>query len=392
MNKRRYLALVGFLLLLVMAFLVGGHPVVGTEVEDLQTELDAYKARLAEVQAKLDETNNYHSDMLNQLDEMNAQMYGLEADFSFYQGKMVEVSSTIDQISTSIQTKDAEVKVIAMQLEERQALLAQRLGTLYKLNRGKYLQILLSSSDFQQFGARLTYFQRVFREDQGLLQETKDLVTNLNAEKNQLQEQNDLLKAQHEQYAYLKDQTAQKQSQLEGEMAPKKASLVLAAEDQASLEGQQSELTQAIGQDQAYIAELLSQHTFVYTGESGSSGLAWPIGGPINSYFGWRDWGDFHRGIDIGAAYGSPVAAAASGVIVTADYLGTYGNIVIIDHLDGISTVYAHLSGFAVGTGEQVEQGQVVGWIGLTGLTTGPHLHFEVRVSGDFVDPLQWLP
>jgi murein DD-endopeptidase MepM/ murein hydrolase activator NlpD len=78
--------------------------------------------------------------------------------------------------------------------------------------------------------------------------------------------------------------------------------------------------------------------------------------------------------------------------VVTADYLGTYGNIIIVDHLNGISTVYAHLSGFAVDTGEEVEQGQVVGWIGLTGLTTGPHLHFEVRVSGDFVNPLDWLP
>jgi len=380
------------LLFLAFSLFNSSLPAAGTEVEDLKAELDAYKAQLAEVQARLDETSTYNSDLLNELDAMNAQMYGLEADFSFYQGKMGDVTLNIDQISGSIETKDAEVKVIAKELEESQAILAQRMATLYKLNRGKYLQILLSSSDFQQFGARLTYFQRVFREDQSLLQQTKELIGQLNVQRNQLQEQNDLLKSQREQYAYLQEQTAQAQQQLDLEMAPKKADLVVKAEEQAALEGEKSELVQKIEEDQAYIAELLSTHTFAYTGEAGSSGLAWPIGGSLNSYFGWRDWGDFHRGLDIGAPYGAPIAASAAGVVVTADYLGTYGNIVIVDHLNGISTVYAHLSGFAVDTGEEVEQGQVVGWIGLTGLTTGAHLHFEVRVSGDFVDPLEWLP
>ncbi|MBE3088274.1 MAG: peptidoglycan DD-metalloendopeptidase family protein [Chloroflexi bacterium] len=380
------------LFFLALSLFGGGLSVVGTEVEDLKTELEDYKAQLSEVQAKLDETSGYHSDLLNELDAMNAQMYGLEADFSFYQGKTEEVTLNIEQISGSIQSKDAEGKVIAKELEESQAILAQRIATLYKLNRGKYLQILLSSSDFQQFGARLTYFQRVFREDQSLLQQTKELISQMNDQRNQLQEQNDLLKSQREEYAYLQGQTSQAQQQLDSEMAPKKADLVVKAEEQAALEGEKSELVQNIQADQDYIAKLLSTHTFVYTGETGSSGLAWPIGGSITSYFGWRDWGDFHRGIDIGASYGVPVAAAAGGVVVTADYLGTYGNIVILDHLNGISTVYAHLSGFAVDTGEEVEQGQVVGWIGLTGLTTGPHLHFEVRVSGDFVNPLDWLP
>ncbi len=96
--------------------------------------------------------------------------------------------------------------------------------------------------------------------------------------------------------------------------------------------------------------------------------------------------------MDIGAAYGSPVEAAKDGVVVGAEYLGSYGNMVLIDHLDGLQTVYAHLSGFNVDVGQEVAQGDVIGWVGMTGYTTGPHLHFEVRASGEFVDPLQFLP
>ena len=90
------------LILLVLSLFSGGLPAVGTEVEDLKAELEDYKAQLSEVQARLDQTSSYHSDLLNELDTMNAQMYGLEADFSFYQGKMGDVTLNIEQISGSI--------------------------------------------------------------------------------------------------------------------------------------------------------------------------------------------------------------------------------------------------------------------------------------------------
>jgi murein DD-endopeptidase MepM/ murein hydrolase activator NlpD len=380
------------LLIAFQLIVIFGLPVRGNDLEDLKSELEAYKARLEEVRQRLEEVQSHQSDILNQLDEINRQMYDLEAEYTFYQTKLVQVSDTIEQASQSIAKKDAEVKVIEKALKERQDVIMQRIVALYRLNRGRYLEIIFSSEDFQQFRNRIAYFQRVFKEDQALLEQTKQLIGQLNLDKKQLEEQKALLLRQQEQYALLKQKAEEEQKKLEDEYFNKKADLVSLALEQSQLEGEESELVQAIEEDQAYIERLLATTTYVYTGEPSEAGLIWPVSGNITSYFGYRSWGDFHRGIDIGAAYGTPVAAAADGIVVAAEYRGTYGNMILIAHAGGISTVYAHLSGFAVGPGDTVSQGEVIGWVGMTGLTTGPHLHFEVRVGGEFVDPLEWLP
>lgn len=379
-------------LVFLQVFLLSFNPVKGNDIDDIMSELEEYKARLEEVRQRMEEVQTHQSNILNELDEINRQMYDLEAEYTFYQTKLSQVSQIIEQASQSIAKKDAEVKVIEKALKERQDLVMQRLVALYRLNRGRYLEIIFSSEDFQQFRNRIAYFQRVFREDQVLLEQTKQLIAQLNLDKQQLEEQKALLLRQQEQYAYLKQKAEEEQKTLEEEYLNKKSDLVSLALEQSQLEGEESELIQAIEEDQAYIEYLLSTTTFVYTGEPSEAGLIWPIGGNITSYFGYRSWGDFHRGIDIGAAYGTPVAAAADGIVVAAEYRGTYGNMILIAHANGVSTVYAHLSGFAVGPGETVYQGEVIGWVGLTGLTTGPHLHFEVRIGGEFVDPLEWLP
>ena len=123
-----------------------------------------------------------------------------------------------------------------------------------------------------------------------------------------------------------------------------------------------------------------------------SSGYIWPVSGPLNSRFGPR-WGSFHSGIDIGAGYGTGVAAAASGQVVLASYSGYgYGNYIIVRHDDGSETLYAHLSSIWVSLGQHVGHGETIGAVGCTGWCTGPHLHFEVRIGGSPVDPLAYLP
>jgi len=121
-----------------------------------------------------------------------------------------------------------------------------------------------------------------------------------------------------------------------------------------------------------------------------SSGLIWPVSGPVTSPFGWR-WGRMHEGIDIGVSYGTPIHAAAGGRVIYAGWMSGYGNLVAIDHGGGLSTAYGHQSQLAVSYGEEVSQGQVIGYVGSTGHSTGPHLHFEVRIGGNPVDPLGYL-
>lgn len=122
----------------------------------------------------------------------------------------------------------------------------------------------------------------------------------------------------------------------------------------------------------------------------------WPTSGGITSYFGYRrspfgNSREFHSGIDIGAGHGTPVYATAGGVVRMAGYNGGYGNVIFIDHGFGMSTVYAHLNRMNVKVGQQVAKGQLIGQVGSTGRTTGPHLHYEVRVGGVAVDPTKYL-
>lgn len=123
---------------------------------------------------------------------------------------------------------------------------------------------------------------------------------------------------------------------------------------------------------------------------AGDGSLAWPAGGPVSSPFGWR-WGRLHSGVDITAPYGSPVRAAESGWVIRAGWNGGYGLEVEISHGEGVVTRYAHLSRIEVSPGQAVERGQVIGRVGSTGSATGPHLHFEVWVSGQAVDPMRFF-
>jgi murein DD-endopeptidase MepM/ murein hydrolase activator NlpD len=121
-----------------------------------------------------------------------------------------------------------------------------------------------------------------------------------------------------------------------------------------------------------------------------ASGFVWPVSGPVVSPFGMR-WGRMHTGIDIAVGYGTPIHAAASGRVIYAGWMDGYGNLVFVDHGGGISTGYAHQSRIAVANGQNVAQGDVIGYVGCTGHCFGPHLHFEVRVNGAPVDPLGYL-
>ncbi len=125
-------------------------------------------------------------------------------------------------------------------------------------------------------------------------------------------------------------------------------------------------------------------------GRPSAAGLIWPCDGVVVSGFGTR-WGRMHEGIDIGCAYGTPNRAAAAGTVIHAGWLGGYGNLVVVDHGNGLSTAYAHASSILVSVGQSVSQGQTVSLVGSTGHATGPHLHFEVRVNGVAVDPLPYL-
>src|SRR3954468_22059052 len=127
------------------------------------------------------------------------------------------------------------------------------------------------------------------------------------------------------------------------------------------------------------------------TGRISGAGLIWPANGPVTSPFGSR-WGRLHAGIDIGVGIGTPLHADKAGTVIYSSWMSGYGNVIIIDHGGGFSTLYGHQSRLVAGNGQYVTQGQLIGYSGNTGESTGPHLHFETRVNGNPQNPRQYLP
>jgi murein DD-endopeptidase MepM/ murein hydrolase activator NlpD len=161
----------------------------------------------------------------------------------------------------------------------------------------------------------------------------------------------------------------------------------------AQLLSRQRSLAGARGDRQRALASVSVQiraHASSRSSSRSSSPLVRPASGPITSPYGVR-WGRLHAGIDIGAAIGTPIHAAATGRVIFAGYSGDYGNLIVIDHGDGLTTAYAHQSRLVAAVGREVAQGEVIGYVGSTGSSTGAHLHFEVRVHGSAVDPMSYF-
>lgn len=127
-----------------------------------------------------------------------------------------------------------------------------------------------------------------------------------------------------------------------------------------------------------------------------STPTIWPVSGEVSSGFGWRNsplgsGSELHAGIDIASSMDTPIVATADGVVVRSEWAGGYGNMVEIDHGNGITTVYGHNSCIIASTGQSVKKGQIIAYVGSTGNSTGPHVHYEVRVNGTTVDPISYL-
>jgi murein DD-endopeptidase MepM/ murein hydrolase activator NlpD len=196
------------------------------------------------------------------------------------------------------------------------------------------------------------------------------------------------VKARRDEVAGGRLQLVGKRSQYASARAQKAAALSQVRGQRKQLEGSLSSLRR----EQARIQGTLRNSGAGFHGGGGSGRLIWPVNGPITSYFcERRSWEACHPGIDIGVPSGTPIKAADGGRVALASYTGGYGNYTCIQHTSTLSTCYGHQSSFAVSGGQRVSQGQVIGYTGCTGLCFGAHLHFEVRVNGSVVNPLDYL-
>jgi murein DD-endopeptidase MepM/ murein hydrolase activator NlpD len=264
--------------------------------------------------------------------------------------------------------------------------LSNRLVEMYKADDPDMLTVLLESDGFADLIERFEYLQRIEESDsiivdrvRTLRNDTEDTVVRIRAARDEIAAKEAELERTR---VALEDQEAQ----LEAARADRQELL-------DDVEGHIRKLEGDIGDLQGEIQQQLSGTTATLPAgpiQAGSGGMIWPVNGPVTSPFGWR-WGRMHEGVDIAVSAGTPIRAAKAGVVALAAPTGGYGNYTCVNHGGGLSSCYAHQSSYAVGVGDSVGQGEVIGNVGCTGSCFGDHLHFEVRVNGSAVDPMGYL-
>ncbi len=319
------------------------------------------------------------ADKQNELNEINDKKDEVKEDMQELVTKIKSQQSEIDKLQTSIEQKETEIQKAEneiaktiKEIKEREDGLNQRLRTMYKNGSIGYLDVLLGSGSISEFISNLEMIQRIYKNDQNIL-------VVLEEQQKELEEKQAALEREQEELAARQAEAKDKKDALKG--------------DQEALQNKLDALNaeaERIGDEIASMQD----HDKVYEGGE----FMWPTNTTyITSPFGFRihpvtGYYTGHTGVDIGASYGSPVYAAADGtVIVASNSYGGYGVAVVIDHGSGISTLYGHNDHVKVSVGQHVKRGQVIAASGNSGVSTGPHLHFEVRINGTYVDPMSYF-
>jgi murein DD-endopeptidase MepM/ murein hydrolase activator NlpD len=347
-----------------------------------QSRLDQVKQSLADAQAKAQQT-------MALINDLNSRIALQKRAIAATQAKMDETERQIRFTQAEIARREAHMQV-------RQSLLDQRVRAMAKHGTVNYFELVVSSKSFNQLVDRVVVMQDIVRSDQLLLQTLK-------GERDQLEALRQKLDVQRSEEASLLRQQQEQQAQLQVTLRDQEAALAYYASLEAQFQQQRAELEAQKARFDDLVLQLQRQYDNQARGYGGGSGqFAWPERGPITQGFGCTDFllepydpncatRHFHTGLDIGASGGTTIHAADAGVVSFAGWGGGYGNVIIVTHGNGYSTLYGHMSGFAVGSGDRVSRGQPIGYEGSTGFSTGPHLHFEIRLNGAYQNPLSYL-
>jgi murein DD-endopeptidase MepM/ murein hydrolase activator NlpD len=381
-------------------------PAAGQDAYDEKQDVDA---RLAEVRGKLAQIESRERGLTAQLGAVSGQILALERqvgdvssrlsalehDLALHRRKLASITDLY-----VLQTR--RLTFLRRQYATALDRLNRRIVAIYEYDDPDAFEVLVSAASFSEVLEQLDFIRSIGRQDRQISEsveharnEMRHLRKRTRATKKRVGAVTQVIAVRTAQQRALRERLVARKSGLElargvqeGALASLQSSHREYAGEAAALAAQSSELAAQI--QAAQLSPERTSAAVVGSASPSASGFIWPVSGSVVSPFGMR-WGRMHEGIDISAGSGSPVAAAAAGTVISAGYMGGYGNLVVIDHGGGLATAYAHLSGYAVGGGQSVSQGQVVGYVGCTGHCYGPHLHFEVRVNGGAVDPLGYL-
>jgi murein DD-endopeptidase MepM/ murein hydrolase activator NlpD len=361
-------------------------------IAEAQSRLAEARAREASLTAEIASVSQRIRTLEAEVGDVSTRLVALEEDLALHQRKL-------DKLTELYELQSDRLSFLRDQYEIAVERLSARLVAVYEGGEPSTLDVLVQAQSFSEVLEQLDYLSSIAKQDRGIVKHVtgardhmRELRQRTGRTKARVAAVTRIVRIRTEQQRAVKAQLIARQRGLSTARSQKRVALVDArqdAEEQAShaaaLQAQSAAIASQIQSAQAATV------TYSSSGDStpSAAGFVWPVSGPVVSGFGWR-WGRMHEGIDIGAGYGTPIVAAASGTVIHAGWMGGYGNLIIIDHGGGVATAYAHQTSFAVGGGP-VSQGQTIGYVGCTGTCYGPHVHFEVRVNGAAVDPLGYL-
>ena len=389
----------------LVAALLSGVVLCGTpayimaEDEDLTNQLDSIQQQVNQQNAAKADAETVIGSVSEQLRQIEGQLRQATAELGTIKEQRVAVENDIT-------LNERQLAEAQKRLEGRESVFYKRVRDIYINGRLSYLDVVIGSKDFSDFANRLEVLKRIIDSDITLINEIKKERAEIEAHKQKLE-------ADRAKLVELEKAALAKQAEIEQKKAERNVVLQKAQNDKATAMQAIEELNASSAQVSAMLKERQAARAAAAAAaaaaaqSSGGQGasdnwvqgtgqLGWPVSGEITSPYGYRVhpiWGTtiYHSGIDIGVDEGTPVHAADGGVVVWSGWMGGYGYAVVIDHGNGLSTLYGHNSELAVDEGQSVAKGQVISYAGSTGNSTGPHVHFEVRVNGDPVDPMGYL-
>ena len=357
--------------------------------QSLEEQLEQIKEEREETQEKIEEIKKTERQYSNEVQEVEGQLLGALSELDELNNKLSEAKSEVDKTTIKLVLKEEELNEIEGELEEKTKVLNDRVASIYKNGNGNILEILLKAKDFLDFISKLKLMNLFAEQDTQNIQSVKEkrnATIGLKKSITDLREEQKNHKSRVEQ---LVEQAEQKANEIDDLYTDKKNLLSRTTANKKYLMQMEKDLEI----QEAEVTRILESYLY---GTAPSGKFMWPVAGWIKSGFGWRihpifGTNRFHTGIDIPAPYGTLVKAGDGGEVISAKYSTGYGYYIILYHGGGFATYYAHLSSIKVSVGQFVDRGQVIGLVGSTGWSTGPHLHFEVRINGAPQNPMDYL-
>lgn len=367
---------------------------LGNSAFYIPAHADDLEDQLSDIQGQIDSSRIEQENWQQVIETVSIKLKSIQAELDAATSKLNDIHAKQNQINAQIEQTKIDIAKAEAYLQARQKILNRRVRTIYMHGQLNYLEVILGANSFSDFANRLELLKRIIHSDYSLILDIQKQKAAIESKKAQLEEDKKQLDVLAAEAQKTQEAIAVKKAEQQRILDAAKRNREAAAQMERDLEAQAEEVKNLIQQRLAAAQSSSGGGDAGYTAGTGS--MSWPCNGVITSPFGYRThpiFGTtiFHAGIDIGVDYGTPIHAADSGTVVYSGWISGYGNVVIIDHGGGLSTLYGHNQSLAVSEGQSVSKGDVIAYAGSTGNSTGPHCHFEVDINGSPVDPMGYL-